>query len=69
MNANIFAKANQIIKSCDLAYFAVLDQRGYPTVSAVCPLKWESLFVIQWTKYLQALYEKLKGRFVPYDRK
>ena len=33
MNANIFAKANQIINTCDAAYFAGLDENGSPHIS------------------------------------
>jgi len=44
MNANIFAKANQIINACDAAYFAVLDENGSPHVSAVSNIGAEGLF-------------------------
>ena len=35
MNANIFEKANQIIKTCSIAYVGVLDENDFPTVSTV----------------------------------
>jgi general stress protein 26 len=43
MNANIFAKANQIIKSCDAAYLGVLDEGGSPHVSTVSAIKPENI--------------------------
>ena len=43
MNANIFEKANQIIKTCDAAYFGVIDEDGYPSVSTVSPISPESI--------------------------
>jgi len=43
MTANIFAKANQIIKTCDAAYFGVLDEAGNPHVSTVSTIKPESI--------------------------
>jgi general stress protein 26 len=44
MNTNIFATANQIIKSCDAAYLGVLDESGSPHVSTVSTIKPESIF-------------------------
>ena len=35
MNANIFERANQIVKSCDAAYVGLFTEDGYPTVSTV----------------------------------
>jgi len=46
MNANIFEKANQIIKTCDAAYFSVIDENGYPSVSTVSPISPESILEI-----------------------
>jgi len=44
MNANIYAKANQIIRDCDAAYLGVLDENGFPHVSTVSPIRPENLF-------------------------
>ena len=44
MDANIFAKANQIIKKCDAAYFGVIDEDGFPSVSTVSVIKPENIF-------------------------
>ena len=46
MNANIFEKANRIIKTCDAAYFGVIDEEGYPSVSTVSPISPESILEI-----------------------
>ncbi len=43
MNANIFEKANQIIKSCDVVYISVLDENGYPHVSTVSSIQPENI--------------------------
>ena len=43
MNANIIEKANQIIKTCDTAYFGVIDEDGYPSVSTVSPCNPENI--------------------------
>jgi len=43
MNASIIEKANQIIKTCDTAYFGVIDEDGYPSVSTVSPINPESI--------------------------
>ena len=39
MNAKIFEKANQIIKTCDTAYLGVIDENDCPNVSAVSLVK------------------------------
>jgi len=44
MNSNIFAKANQIIRNCDTAYLAVIDENGFPHVSTVSAIKPEDIF-------------------------
>ena len=44
MNANLFAKANRIVQSCDAAYLGVLDESGFPNVSTVSPIKPENIF-------------------------
>jgi general stress protein 26 len=49
MNVNIFEKANQIIKTCDTAYFGVIDENGYPTVSTVSVVKPENIFEVYFS--------------------
>ena len=44
MNANVFEKTNQIIKTCDAAYLGVLDEIGCPNVSTVSVIRPENLF-------------------------
>jgi len=44
MNSNIFAKVNQIIKTCDAAYLGVIDENGCPHVSTVSTIKPENIF-------------------------
>jgi general stress protein 26 len=44
MDANIFIKANQIIKTCDAAYLGVIDEDGYPHVSTVSTIKPKDIF-------------------------
>ena len=43
MDTKLLEKANQIIKSCDSAGFGVLDENGYPTISAISLVKPESV--------------------------
>jgi len=43
MDANIIAKANQIIKICDAAYLGVIDENGCPHVSTVSTIKPENI--------------------------
>lgn len=43
-DSNIFAKANQIIKTCGVAYFGVIVDNGFPHVSTVPPIKPEDIF-------------------------
>ena len=44
MDANIFAKANQIIKTCVAAYLGVIDENGCPHVSTVSTINPENIF-------------------------
>ena len=48
MNVNIFEKANQIIRGCDTAYFGVIDECGFPSVSAVSLIKTENIFLVHF---------------------
>jgi general stress protein 26 len=54
MNANIFAKATQIIKNCDVAYLGVIDESGSPHVSTVSTIKPESIFEAYFATGLDA---------------
>ena len=44
MNSNIFAKANQLIRTCGAAYIGVIDENGCPSVSAVSVFKPDNIF-------------------------
>jgi general stress protein 26 len=44
MNANVFEKANRIIRSCDVAYIGLADEDGYPMVSTIATINPESMF-------------------------
>jgi len=44
MNTNIFAKANQIIRTCATAYIGVIDSDGFPMVSTILPIKPNNMF-------------------------
>ncbi|MCL2079470.1 MAG: pyridoxamine 5'-phosphate oxidase family protein [Oscillospiraceae bacterium] len=48
MNANIFEKANQIIKGCDTAYFGVIDEDGFPSISAVSVIMPKNIFEVHF---------------------
>ena len=54
MNINIFAKANQIVKTCDAAYLGVIDESGCPHVSTVSPIKPEDIFTAYFSTALGA---------------
>jgi len=43
MNANLFEKANQIIRACDAAYLGVIDEKGGPHVSTVSTIRPENM--------------------------
>ena len=58
MNANLFEKANQIIKTCDAAYLGVIDENGCPSVSTVSPIKPENLFEIYFSTNIGSNKEK-----------
>ena len=58
MNANITEKANQIIKTCDAAYFGVIDEDGYPSVSTVSPTGVESIQEVFFTTNIGGNKEK-----------
>ena len=58
MNANIFAKANQIVRSSDTAYFGVIDENGYPSVSTVSVIKPETILEVYFTTNKGANKEK-----------
>lgn len=52
MNANLFAKTNAAIKACTEAYFAVIDEQGYPSVSTVSVIQPQNLFEIYFSTSL-----------------
>jgi len=54
MNANIIAKANQIIKTCDSVYVGVIDEDGFPSVSTVMPVNTENIFVTYFATGLES---------------
>jgi len=54
MNANIFAKANQILKNSTDAYFGVTDESGYPSVSTVSVINPENIFELYFSTGLQS---------------
>ena len=54
MDANIFAKANQIIKNCDAAYLGVIDENGCPHVSTVSPINPEHIFEAHFSTDMSA---------------
>jgi len=58
VNANIFEKANQIIKTCNTAYFGVIDENSYPSISAVSVIKPENLFEVYFATYTGSNKEK-----------
>ena len=49
MNANLFAKTNQIIRGCDTAYFGVIDEDGLPSVSTVSPCGQENILAVYFS--------------------
>ena len=55
MDANIFEKANQIIKTCNTAYLGVIDENGFPSVSAVSVIRPESVFETYFSTGLMSL--------------
>jgi len=58
MNANIFEKANQIIRTCDAAYFGVIDENGFPSVSTVSPVRPENIFEMHFSTNIGGSKEK-----------
>ena len=58
MNTAIIEKANQIIKTCDAAYFGIIDENGYPSVSTVSPTGMESIQEVFFTTNIGGNKEK-----------
>jgi general stress protein 26 len=58
MNANIFEKANQIIRTCGEAQLGVIDENGYPSVSTVSPIKPENVFEMYFSTNIGGGKEK-----------
>ena len=48
MNANIFEKANQTIKTANTAYVGVIDENGFPSVSTVMVIDPENIFEVHF---------------------
>jgi general stress protein 26 len=67
VNSNLFEKANQIIRTCDTAYFGSIDENGYPTVSTVSVVKPENIFEVYFTTGLEG--ENNKAQRVIRNRK
>ena len=44
MNQKLIEKANKVIKSCDEAYFGVIDEDGCPHVSTVSTIRPEGIY-------------------------
>ncbi len=49
MNPNIIEQAKQIIQACDTAYFGVIDDNGYPSVSAISPTGSDGIFEVYFS--------------------
>ena len=58
MNSNIYEKANQIIKTCAAAYFGVIDENGFPSVSTVSVIKPENIFETYFSTNIGSNKEK-----------
>ena len=58
MNANIFEKANQIVRNSSAAYLGVIDENGSPHVSTVSPIKPEGIFEIYFSTNMGSNNEK-----------
>jgi general stress protein 26 len=58
MNLNIIEKANKIIKTCDAAYFGVIDENGYPSVSTVSPISPENILELYFSTNIGSNKEK-----------
>jgi general stress protein 26 len=54
MNANIFEKANQIVRTCETAQFGVIDENGFPSVSSVSPVKTQNIFETYFSTGIEA---------------
>ena len=54
MNANIFEKANQAIKNCEIAYIGVIDESGFPSVSTISAINSENIFETYFATGLSA---------------
>ena len=58
MNETIIEKANQIIRTCETAAFAVIDENGFPSVSTVSPIKTENILEIYFSTNIGGNKEK-----------
>ena len=53
MNANLFEKANKVIKNCGAAYFGVIDEDGYPSVSTMSTIKPDGMLTVYFSTGLE----------------
>ncbi len=58
MNSNIFAKANQIIKTCDAVYLGVIDENASPSVSTVSVINPENILIAYFSTNIGSNKEK-----------
>ena len=58
MNAKILEKANQMIKNCTSASLGVVDENGYPSVSAISLCNPESISELYFTTGIGSNKEK-----------
>ena len=49
MNAKLFERANEMIRTFEYASFGVIDEKGYPSVSAISLLKPENILELYFT--------------------
>ena len=49
MNESMLEKAAQITKSCEWAYFGVIDENNYPSVSTVWPVMSEGVLEVYFS--------------------
>jgi len=58
MNANIYERANQQVRASDTAYLGVIDESGYPSVSAISPIKTENILEVYFSTNIGSNKEK-----------
>ena len=58
MNTKMLEKANQMIKTCEDAGFGVIDENGYPSVSAISLCNPENISEVYFTTNIGSNKEK-----------